>query len=156
MKSWIRKDYVYYFYLYNNLGTLGKTCTQLWWFGMEIKWPIWKVIIHWFFWFQQKIGQKTQEAIKKRYGTKYTLGSISETICELNSTFLLLICIWAFFCIQNIDVTSGCSIDWVHANRNVSLSYVFEFRDSHNGMKNLYMRKRERQQMLSNCFFSHT
>lgn len=31
---------------------------------------------------QNEIGETTREAIQKRFGTKYTVGSISDTICK--------------------------------------------------------------------------
>lgn len=31
---------------------------------------------------QSKIGEKTKEAIKKRFGTHYVVGNIAETICK--------------------------------------------------------------------------
>ncbi|XP_055295225.1 zinc carboxypeptidase-like [Sitodiplosis mosellana] len=55
-----------------------------------------------------QIGQKTTQAIKRRYGTDYTTGNIAETIY----------------------LASGNSIDWVYAAHNVSLTYTFEFRDN--------------------------
>ncbi|XP_031623765.1 zinc carboxypeptidase-like [Contarinia nasturtii] len=57
------------------------------------------------------IGLKAKEGIKKRYGTNYIVGSIAEAIY----------------------LASGSSIDWAYAQRNVSLTYSFEFRDARNG-----------------------
>ncbi|XP_055295139.1 zinc carboxypeptidase-like [Sitodiplosis mosellana] len=54
-----------------------------------------------------QIGQKTKQAIAKRYGTQYKVGNIAEAIY----------------------LASGSTIDWVYATRNVSLTYTFEFRD---------------------------
>lgn len=91
--------------------------------------------------FQNEIGIKTKEAIEKRYGTKYTVGSIAEAICkQIFSHFL-------FYFIEmqterkkflsklfiQIDLASGGSIDWVYTTQNVSLTYSFEFRDKRHG-----------------------
>lgn len=40
---------------------------------------------------QNKIGIKTKEAIEKRYGTKYTVGSIAEAICKQIFLFHVII-----------------------------------------------------------------
>jgi len=54
-----------------------------------------------------QIGRKTVQAISQRYGTRYVLGSIANIISPI----------------------SGSSIDWTYVTKNISLSYVFEFRD---------------------------
>ncbi|XP_031627768.1 zinc carboxypeptidase-like [Contarinia nasturtii] len=58
-----------------------------------------------------EIGLKSAQAIKKRFGTIYEVGPTSEVLY----------------------IASGTSADWVYAKRNVSLSYIFEFRDVRNG-----------------------
>ncbi|XP_055294946.1 zinc carboxypeptidase-like [Sitodiplosis mosellana] len=58
-----------------------------------------------------QIGIKAKEAIQKRYGAKYSIGSIAEVLY----------------------LASGTSIDWVHATQSVPLAFTFEFRDSRNG-----------------------
>ncbi|XP_055308598.1 zinc carboxypeptidase-like [Sitodiplosis mosellana] len=56
------------------------------------------------------IAEKTKRAISKRYGTRYTIGSVGETIFAI----------------------SGTSIDWVHQVQNISLTFHCEFRDTGN------------------------
>ncbi|XP_055308561.1 uncharacterized protein LOC129572592 [Sitodiplosis mosellana] len=55
-----------------------------------------------------QIGQKTKQAIAKRYGTQYKVGNTG----------------------QAIYLASGGSDDWVYDSLNVLLSYTFEFRDT--------------------------
>ncbi|XP_055307072.1 zinc carboxypeptidase-like [Sitodiplosis mosellana] len=55
-----------------------------------------------------QIGQKTKQAIAKRYGTQYKVGNIAEAIY----------------------IAPGGSIDWVYDSLNVPITYFFEFRDT--------------------------
>lgn len=52
------------------------------------------------------IGEKAVEALSKRYGTKFTTGSIYETIYP----------------------SSGGSMDWVVEAHNIPIAYTFELR----------------------------
>lgn len=52
------------------------------------------------------IGEKSIEAIKKRYGTVYKTGSVYETIYP----------------------ASGSSVDWAHSKANIPIAYLFELR----------------------------
>lgn len=82
------------------------------------------------------IGQKTVQAIQRRYGTSYLVGPISTTICELK------ICVPSGFSLYNstsmqntifTDPAAGGSPDWVYDATNTNLSFVFEFRDHRDG-----------------------
>ncbi|KAK0081614.1 hypothetical protein PV325_011858 [Microctonus aethiopoides] len=55
----------------------------------------------------KSIGEKTINALSKRYGTKYVTGNIAETIY----------------------IATGSSMDWVKANYKVPISYTYELRD---------------------------
>jgi hypothetical protein len=53
------------------------------------------------------VGVSMQDAIGKRYGTKYDFGDIFATIYE----------------------SSGCSVDWIKGVHDTPLVYLYEFRD---------------------------
>lgn len=94
----------------------------------------------WFIPWQSQIAQKTIDAIAVRYNTSYVQGTVSNAICKLYQrvtiyTMFQAHCnkLWSHCVIIAVDKAAGGSIDWVYAVRNVSLSYVFEFRDHRDG-----------------------
>jgi len=59
-----------------------------------------------------KVGQAAGQAISKRYGTRYKVGSIAATLY----------------------LAAGATIDWVYAANNITLPYTFEFRGTGNSL----------------------
>lgn len=95
-----------------------------------------------FFTQQASIGQKTVQAIQRRYGTSYLVGPIYSTICKFiffeyfHSKYKFVNQFYFIFCL--IDPAAGDTIDWVYDSTNTNLTFVFEFRDHRNGNKNYF------------------
>lgn len=73
------------------------------------------------------IGQAGKSALESKYGTEYALGSIANVICKIS--YKLENEIFVSFC-HFLDVASGSSADWVHAELNPGFAFAYEFRDT--------------------------
>lgn len=77
-----------------------------------------------------QVGNRTGQAISKRFGTAFTVGPPAVILCKWPVASLKYIGIERKLHRNSIiaDPTSGASQDWAY-EQNISLSYTFELRD---------------------------
>lgn len=100
---------------------------------------------------QMTIGRNTVDAISRRYGTRYTLGSTASTLCKYKAysgqIYVLNIQI-DWLCLLIIDVATGGSADWAFGIHHTGLSYTFELRDVQGGPHGFLL---PADQIIPNC-----
>lgn len=78
---------------------------------------------------QKAIGDKAAASLAARYGTRYTVGNIAETICKQQKRQNFKDPnIFGFF--KFSDIAAGGSMDWAKYHFGTRITYTYELRDT--------------------------